>query len=287
MDADWACSAAYVYVLHLEPGLRAWEYLRRNPRYVSDWMHYRRSPSQRIAARWGLASLANPRLDAREVSPVWAAGELAPIAIVRDEMLHAQTDLDGARRFSLWRLTGRKALLHDGSGLRLVVRLFSQEVQLRLGDRLSAGDRFAYQVPAAGDDRAAWAALNAFRALTPTSGNGSKASRERPDRTDIFHVRALQVLDGLAAGASQRELAVAIFGSDAVARGWQPDGALRAQVRYLIRRARALMVREYRSLIGAGSSASPSRRKRKGTQIRRPTGAAVNGGSVRRPTART
>ena len=62
-------------------------------------------------------------------------------------------------------------------------------------------------------------------------------------------MRALQVLDGLAAGASQRELAVALFGSAAVAHGWQPDGALRAQLRYLIRRARGLMAGEYRSLI--------------------------------------
>ena len=69
-------------------------------------------------------------------------------------------------------------------------------------------------------------------------------------------MRALQVLDGLAAGASQREFAVALFGSAAVARGWQPDGALRAQVRYLIRRARALMEWEYRALVvdGLGDS---------------------------------
>ena len=57
----------------------------------------------------------------------------------------------------------------------------------------------------------------------------------------LFHVRALQLLDNLANEASQRDLAVALFGRAAVA-GWQPDGALRAQVRYLIRRARALMV---------------------------------------------
>jgi hypothetical protein len=65
----------------------------------------------------------------------------------------------------------------------------------------------------------------------------------------LFHARALQVLDGLAAGASQRELATAIFGHATVAGNWRPDGPLRAQVRYLIRRARALMAGEYRSLI--------------------------------------
>ncbi|MBW4053554.1 MAG: DUF2285 domain-containing protein [Proteobacteria bacterium] len=163
-------------------------------------------------------------------------------------------------RFSLWRLAGRKALFDDGGGLRLVVRLFSQEAQIRLGDRLTSGNQFAYQIPAAGDDRAAWAALTSFRALILAAGGGRESSRERPGRADLFHLRALQVLDGLAAGASQRELAVALFGA-AVARGWQPDGALRAQVRYLIRRAGVLMEREYRELIAADPVASRSQRK--------------------------
>ena len=78
---------------------------------------------------------------------------------------------------------------------------------------------------------------------------GDRGPPTAPDQTDLFHARSLQVLDGLAAGASQRELAAAIFGHAAVARGWRPDGALRAQMRYLIRRARALMAGEYRTLI--------------------------------------
>ena len=260
MDADWACSAAYVYVLHLDPGSRAWEYLRRNPRYVHDWAHYRRSSSQRIAMRWGLASLVDPRLDARQVSPVWAVGDLTPVTLVRDEMLYPQTDLDTAGRFSLWTLGGRKRLVEEDTGLRLVINSSAKAAQVRLGCRLSDGDRFAYQIPAGGDDRAAWAVLITFRALTPVSGSGRESSCERPGRVDLFHVRALQVLDGLITGASQRELAVALFGSAAVARGWQPDGALRAQVRYLIGRARALVAGEYRSLIAAGSANARSRR---------------------------
>lgn len=249
MDAPWACFAAYVYVLHLEPASRAWEFLRRNPRYGREWMRYHRGASSRVAARWGLATLVDPRLDARQASPVWVIGTPPPIALVRNERRGTQIHAATAERFSLWRLAGRKALLDDGSGLRLLVRCLSQEVQLRLGDRLASGDRFAYQIPAAGEIQAAWNALTVFRTLVPVSGSGLESSRGRPGRADLFHVRALQVLDGLAAGASQREIAVGLFGTAAVARGWQPDGALRAQVRYLIRRARALMEGEYRTLI--------------------------------------
>ena len=132
---------------------------------------------------------------------------------------------------------------------------------MRLDGHLGDGDRFAYQIPGAADDRVVSSAVTAFRALIPVFGGGPEPSLGRPGRADLFHVRALQVLDGLAAGASQRELAIVLFGSVAVARGWQPDGALRAQVRYLIRRARALMEGEYRALIAAGPTDSPSSRK--------------------------
>ena len=154
-----------------------------------------------------------------------------------------------AELFSLWRLTGRKSLFEDGGGLRLVARSLPPEVQMRLDGHLGDGDRFAYQIPAAADDRAVSSAVTAFRALTQVSGGGREPPLGRPGRAHLLHVRALQVLDGLAAGAAQRELAIELFGSTAVARGWQPDGALRAQVRYLIRRARALMEGEYRALI--------------------------------------
>lgn len=219
-------------------------------------MHYRRSPSQRIAARWGLASLVDPRLDARQVSPVWAVGDLAPVTLVRDEMLHPKTHLDTVGRFSLWKLVGRKSLVEESGGTRLVLNSFPKAAQVRLGGHLGDGDRFAYQIPAAAYERAAWTALTGFRALMPVSGGGSASSPERPGRSDLFHVRALQVLDGLAAGGTHRELAVALFGVRAVARDWQADSALRAQLRYLIRRARVLMDGGYRSMVDSGATAS-------------------------------
>ena len=116
MDDSWACSAAYAYVLHLDPVSRAWEYLRRNPRYQRDWAHHRRGRPQRIAARWGLATLVDPRFDARQVSPVWMIGTAPPVALVRDEMHSHRKGVTDPERFSLWRLAGRKALFDDGRG---------------------------------------------------------------------------------------------------------------------------------------------------------------------------
>lgn len=270
MDTAWTCSAAYVYALHLDPASRAWEYLRRNPRYVRDWVRYRRRASHGIAARWGLETLVDPQLDARQVSPVWVIDALSPVMLVRDETETSRKQEMAEERFSLWRLTGRKVLFEGEDGLRLVAHVPGRDVGMRLGDYLSDGDRFAYQIPAVADEREAWSAVKSFRWLTVACGSGKDALR-RPGRADLFHVRALQVLDGLAAGAAQRELAVALFGIAAVARGWQPDGAFRAQVRYLIRRARALMAGDYRSLIVAGptdsvSSSKSDRESRLGSQ---------------------
>lgn len=278
MEASWACSAAYVYVLHLPPASRAWEYLRRNPRYVHDCKRHRRGASQRVATRWGLASLVDPRLDSREVSPVWVIGDVAPVALVRDETFHAQTALDVLGRFSLWRLAGRKSLVEEGGGMRLVMNSSAKAIQLRLR-HLSEGDRFAYQIPATADERAARTALTEFRGLM-LAGRDRAAPAERPGRADLFHVRALQVLDGVAAEASQRDLAIALFGGAAVAREWQADGALRAQTRYLIRRARALMAGEYRSLIASAGPSPPQVEREQARQSRRWDRARGRGGDA-------
>jgi len=47
----WSAGAAYLYTLDLDAPDLAWEYLRRNPQYQSDWT----SAAARAAPeRWGL-----------------------------------------------------------------------------------------------------------------------------------------------------------------------------------------------------------------------------------------
>jgi hypothetical protein len=65
----------------------------------------------------------------------------------------------------------------------------------------------------------------------------------------LLHMRALQALDGALTGASQREIAVALFGAEVVSQEWHADGEFRARIRYLIRRASALMNGDYCSLL--------------------------------------
>lgn len=65
----------------------------------------------------------------------------------------------------------------------------------------------------------------------------------------MLHMRTLQALDGTLAGASQRGVAEALFGIEAVAERWYDDGDLRAQVRRMIRRGQMLMDGGYHRLI--------------------------------------
>ena len=54
-DADHP-TAAYLYVVSLDPAGLAWEYLRRNAGYRADWERYAASGDPGIAAPWGLRS---------------------------------------------------------------------------------------------------------------------------------------------------------------------------------------------------------------------------------------
>lgn len=51
---EWRPTAAYLYILNLDSAGLAWEYLRRNPAYRSEWNDLRQSHSARSAEHWGL-----------------------------------------------------------------------------------------------------------------------------------------------------------------------------------------------------------------------------------------
>jgi len=50
---DWRPSAAYLYILHLDPTALAWEYLRRNADYRREWEESGKKHPAREARNWG------------------------------------------------------------------------------------------------------------------------------------------------------------------------------------------------------------------------------------------
>jgi hypothetical protein len=260
-NAEVVCpTAAYLYILHLDEPALAWEYLRRNPEYRRDWQdRLRRSVA---ADRWGLRLLEDPGLDARDAHPVWLADH--------SELVLFYPDLDpmpGATAFDFWSIPGRKGLVHDGRCLRVTAGFSGRWVRLAMAPGLEDGDAFVIAMRPVGQPvfvaRAIAEALNNLASAAEAAPLAQTFSR--PSATALLELHTLQALDASLAGASLREVAVALFGSAAVTHGWHADAALRSKVRRLVRRGRTLMRDGYRRLArlgrqGEGRSDMPSKR---------------------------
>lgn len=242
----WAVSAAYLYTLALDGQALAWEYLRRNPMYESDWR------LQRTLEPWGLYCGEDPALDARDARPLWISSPDA-LLHVRGSLLHRAP---GSLGFDLWRVPGRKRLTLRSASLTLLAEMSSQFLQISLAGDLRDGDAYAVTVPLGPGLRTHLGTFNAqAMALQGEAPSGMQVRAS--SRAALLHLRALQALDGLQAGASQREIAQALFGPETVVQRWQADGELRAQVRHLLRRAEEYMRGGYRVLAGVDRTAAP------------------------------
>jgi len=261
---DWHPAAAYLYALTLDGPALAWEYLRRNPRYRAVYaLHAHGSDDEGgHAAPWGLRLLEDPARDARHAQPAWLPDpdglpQLHPDAAAAPD----------APIFTLWRIPGRKQLAHDGQ--RLLLTAYRPEGTLRaaFSPSLGHGMAYAHGLAAGARLRERWRAATAaterldgyFGRDAPRPGVHAHA-HGRPDRIALLHMRSLQAVDGLAAGATHREIAQALFGAAVVAERWHDLGELRAQVRRLARRGQALVDGGYRHLL----QMQPSRDGRSG-----------------------
>lgn len=191
----------------------------------------------------------NPDLDARIVQPLW---HRAPDTLVRVTADNDDETSD-ADPFNLWAIPGRKSLRHDGRRLFLTAALGERVLRMAIANNVCDGGSFAYVIRSGPRARARWQAvqeqLASSRATEPAK---PYTVIVRPGRLALLHMRALQALDGVLAGASHREIAMAIFGDQRVTEGWHADSELRAQVRHLIRRGEAFRHGDYRSLVTRG-----------------------------------
>jgi hypothetical protein len=238
----WHAGAAYLYMLHLDPASLAWEYLRRNPQYRCDWMH--RSADKDGAVKWRMTAFEDPFLDARVAHPSWKTYPCDTIHLCKDPAPRGHDS-----NFSLWRIAGRKSLRHDGCNLILSVALALGTLQIAIASDLSEGDGYAYVVRPGAHAQRHWHRIMRCDALLQGRSPRCTATALPANRVAIAHMRSLQALDGLLAGASQREIAGALFGVSRVKRDWHADGELRAQIRYLIRRGVRIMLGAYVDLL--------------------------------------
>ena len=191
-------------------------------------------------------SVEDPNLDAREAHPQWlaSADDLLLVRAARRPAADPKRLL-----FDLWRVPGRKRLARNVDGLTLTAEVSVQRLHMTLSDDLADGVAYVAAAPLGPRLYSRFRAFDAQARML--AGEAPRVSAARPvTRAALLHLRALQALDAAQAGASQRDIAKVLFGLEAVARRWQADGELRAQVRHLLRRARAYRDGGYLALAG-------------------------------------
>lgn len=185
----------------------------------------------------------DPSLGAREVCPQWETGtdHLLRVRLARTH--------DAARRFDLWRVSGRKRLTLVDDDLALTVEQHRRHLQISLDAGLVDGAGYFCTVPLTAGLPSRLDELHGQ--LKILDGRTPHSSPTQPvSRSALLHLRALQAFDAAQAGASQRSIAIALFGPEVVSRRWQADSELRAQVRHLLRRATAYVAGDYLILAG-------------------------------------
>jgi hypothetical protein len=247
VGTHWHPMSAYLYVLHLDGPALAWEYLRRNPEYRRDWLL--RGDIPHAAQRWGLRLLEDPASDARDAQPTWLTDpdrlvQLCPVTGVSA----------GPDALDLWRFPGHKHLAHDGDRLVLTCELAGHVLRAAIPKALGDGMAYAYAVRAGNRLGERWRAVERDLALWEIAGAELATVAQRPGRAALGHLRGLQALDGILAGASQREVAQVLFDPSTIAEPWSEDGELRARVRRLVRRGKMLMRGGYHRLLHAGTA---------------------------------
>jgi hypothetical protein len=135
----------------------------------------------------------------------------------------------------------------DENGAYFTARTAQREWRIHVADDVNPQDDLAFQIAA---DRYAQRRFDAAGQFLRELSGGSSTPRLCTDaRARRLHRDTLQALDGAAAGASHRDIARALFGARRIAEHWNPDGHLRARVRYCLKRGRALIQGGYRQLI--------------------------------------
>jgi hypothetical protein len=253
--SDWRNPESYRWMSSLPRTAWAWEFLRRNPDYHSDYARHvvgltsGNEPDHIAALPWGLLRFENPVNDARCASVLWqmkVCRDVLPLAAAKMRPGTAVETLD------LSKLRCRAVVYDFGVEERREV-LLTQEgrsLQLTIFGSVPLEDALLL-TPALPELRYSKARLQAVKRLSDAVKHGClRPSLYRKERQSNRLARVIQALDGWLASASQREIAVSLFSEERVARDWQdPRNHLRDHVRRAVAYGRELMASRYRRFL--------------------------------------
>ncbi len=253
--SDWRDPENYRWMNTLPRTAWAWEFLRRNPNYRSDYARHVAGLSgdcehDHVAALpWGLLRFEDPANDARDASVLWqmkACRDVLPLAAAKMRPGTAVETLDLAR------LQCRSMVYDFGVEERREVLLTQDGRSLQLTIFGSVPlENALLLTPALPEGRYSKARLQAVKRLSDLVKHGTlRPSLYRRERQSARLARVIQALDGWLSKASQREIATSLYGKDRVDRDWQdPRNHLRDHVRRAVAYGRELMTSRYRRFL--------------------------------------
>jgi hypothetical protein len=239
----WQDREAFQYTEQLDGPLLAWEYLRRNGAYRTAWDERNPVESETAGRDWGLLRLIDPIIDARSANPIWHPDPPSTLRIVR-----ASAAEEGLKLYDL-QIEGTPYMVRDDQGTYRTASTKSNTWRVHLADSLADDDRIAIAIPVDEFARRRVAAADRFIVDLKAKSAATPKRLSASNRADRFHSSVLQTIDGAAAGATHRQIAVAIYGQRRVSASWTPDGDLRARIRYFLKRGSALVNGGHRKLI--------------------------------------
>src|SRR5690606_25749293 len=111
-----------------------------------------------------------------------------------------------------------------GGCLALVVHCGSRWLRARIEPMALAAPSCSFWLPVPAPARPALLQAQLLPSLLGILSDNRR--RPRAYRHETLPLRALQALDGVAAGATQREIAQVIFGQEHVQEGWHADSSV-------------------------------------------------------------
>ncbi|MES2255541.1 MAG: DUF2285 domain-containing protein [Pseudomonadota bacterium] len=255
-SVDWQKRECYQNLLMIPRRAWAWEILRRNRDFANVWARVDSSPASIARSRASIIKACNeallewdclwaddPGLGCSDATVFWNPRACSSVLRMR------ALEPSGAAAFELSQIVVPSVLLETRDGMQHVLfRQGSRNLQLvvtgmsiRRPVTLTA-DVFSSAL------KPQIRSLSCFHDLLRT---GDLLDRYfLADARGARFMLILQALDGWCAGASQREIAIALYGADRVKSLWNdPRSHMRDRVRRIIRRARFLLNGGYRSFL--------------------------------------